>query len=174
MEEISVNEEWRSISGHVKYQVSNIARVRNERTGRIMKLNVNSHGYLFLTTTAADKKTTNHKVHRLVAQQFIPNPNNKPTVDHIDGIKTNNKVENLRWATHHEQLGNTSKQLNRTSKYKGVAWHKKFSRWVAYIKIGQKLKHLGGFTNEEEAGLAYNMKATEHFGEFAKLNVIAA
>jgi hypothetical protein len=174
MEEIFRIEEWRSISGHVKYQVSNLARVRNERTGRIMKLNVNPNGYLFLTTTTADKKTTNHKVHRLVAQEFIPNPNNKPTVDHIDGIKTNNNVINLRWATHHEQLGNTSKQLNTTSKYKGVAWHKQCRRWVAYIRIGQKLKYLGCFKNEDDAGLAYNVKALEHFREFAKLNVIAA
>jgi hypothetical protein len=174
MEEISVDEIWKCISDHVRYQVSNLGRVRNERTGRIMKLNVNNHGYMFLTTPIADKKLVNHKVHRLVAREFIQNPNNKPTVDHIDGIKTNNNVLNLRWATHHEQLGNTSKQLNRTSKYKGVTWHKKFRRWVAYIKIGQKLKHLGGFTNEDDAGLAYNVKALEHFGEFAKLNVIAA
>ena len=112
-------------------------------------------------------------MHRLVALEFIPNPSNKPTVDHIDNkAKHNNDVGNLRWANTQEQQGNTSKQLNKSSQYKGVHWVKSRSTWAAYIKRDGKQIHLGYFKSEEEAALSYNKTAMDHFGEFAKLNVI--
>ena len=55
----------------------------------------------------------NYSVHRLLAEAFLPNPENKPTVDHIDRIKDDNRVCNLRWATYHEQVENSSVVLNR-------------------------------------------------------------
>lgn len=55
----------------------------------------------------------NYRVHRLVAETFIPNPENKPTVDHINRIRDDNSVSNLRWATQHEQVENSARVLNR-------------------------------------------------------------
>jgi hypothetical protein len=68
---------------------------------------------------------------------------------------------------------NTTKQIACTSsQYKGVSWSKEMNKWKAYISIENKQVILGYFTNEEEAGLAYNLKAAEHFGEFGKLNML--
>jgi hypothetical protein len=172
MQEIIINEEWRSIRVHLNYQVSNIGRVRNATSGRIMKLSTNRNGYLHVATSLKGEKT-HHEVHRLVALEFIPNPNSKPSVDHIDNnAKLNNTILNLRWATRQEQEANKSKKPNTSSQYKGVSWSKKESKWEAYIKRDRKQMHLGYFKSEEEAGSTYNKKAIDYFGEFAKLNVI--
>ena len=172
MEEVVINEQWRSISGYLNYQVSNIGRVRNATSGLIMKLSVDHNGYHCIKLYRNGKQT-NLKIHRLVSLEFIPNPHNKPSVDHIDGkAKLNNTITNLRWATSLEQQGNTTKQLNTSSQYKGVSWKKKNRKWAAAITIHGKQTHLGYFNNEEEAALAYNKAAMERFGEFAKPNVI--
>jgi hypothetical protein len=168
-------EEWRDINGYDNYQVSNLGRVQNTTSGHVMKLFRNNSKYLCVVLSIKGTKTT-HKIHRLVAQQFIPNPNNKTTVDHIDNKATeNNNVSNLRWATRQEQRRNTSKQQpTSSSQYKGVSWNKKKNNWHSYIKFNGKQKHLGFFKTEEEAALAYNLKATEHFGELKKLNELAS
>jgi hypothetical protein len=170
MAEIIINEQWRSISGFLNYQVSNIGRVRTA-SGLIMKLNKSSAGYLYVHLCL--NGTRKHaRINRIVAQEFIPNPMNKPCVDHIDGVRTNNIIGNLRWATRTESEANKSKRINTTSRYKGVYWNKDRNTWRACIQKNWMTMHLGCFINEEEAGLAYNEKAIEYFGEFAKLNII--
>ena len=172
MEEIIINEEWRSISGYLIYQVSNIGRVRNTTNGRILQENIDADGYVYFKLSLKGKKT-HHVLHRLVALEFIPNPMNKPTVDHINNKEIrNNTVGNLRWATRQEQERNKSKRLNTSSQYKGVSWDKRESKWEAYITIDGRKISLGYFKSEEEAGLAYNKQAILHFGEFVKPNVI--
>ena len=173
MEEIiKVFEEWRNIRSNSNYQVSNIGRVRNVKSGRILKTTTNRCGYVHLNLYLNGIQK-DYKVHRLVAQEFIPNPNNKTTVDHIDSkAKLNNTTENLRWATPKEQCRNISARSNTSSQYKGVSWNKFHSRWTAYITRNVKQTHLGYFQSEEEAALTYNKEAIEHFGEFAKLNVL--
>ena len=172
MEEILIVEEWRNISGYLNYQVSNIGRVRNTDSGRILKLPTNCDGYYYVGLSLNGKKTQ-YQVHRLVALEFIPNPSNKTTVDHIKNKAIqNNNVENLRWATRKEQRWNISTHINTSSKYKGVSLNKSTGEWRSRILVDNKHIHLGYFKSEEEAALAYNKKANEHFGEFANLNVI--
>lgn len=92
-----VNEEFRPIEGHEDFLISNYGRVYSRKTGCIMNEFPNQQGYLQCNI---DRVPT--KIHRLVAQAFIPNPENKKCVNHISGRKTNNYVENLEWCTHSE------------------------------------------------------------------------
>ena len=94
-------EEWRDIPGYEGlYQVSNIGNVRslnyNRRKGCIHVLKLGYSPYANISL-CKDGKPKHYLVHRLVAEAFIPNPNNYKEVNHIDEDKTNNKVENLEW-----------------------------------------------------------------------------
>lgn len=106
-----LSKQWRDIPGYDgKFQVSNIGEIRNKKTLLSRKSYLNKNGYCVVGFY--DKKkacAVQHRVHRLVAEAFIPNPENKRTVNHIDGNKQNNRVENLEWATHKENLNHAHK-----------------------------------------------------------------
>ena len=94
-------EEWRDIDGYEgKYQVSNLGRVRSKY--KILKPN-NVKGYLYVYLRKNNKSKA-LKVHRLVAEAFLVNEKNKPQVNHIDGNKENNNVNNLEWCTNKENM----------------------------------------------------------------------
>lgn len=104
--ETLAGEEWRDIEGtDGKYQVSNYSRVKRFCNGevKILKPSISPEGYTFCSLTVNRKKKM-PKVHRLVAEAFIPNPDNKPYVNHIDGCKWNNCASNLEWVTHSENV----------------------------------------------------------------------
>lgn len=85
-----------------QYKVSSDGQVKNSISDIILKPFKNTNGYLVLTLYLKNKKHLK-RINVLVAQAFIDNPLNKPTVNHIDGNKENNRVDNLEWSTHHEQ-----------------------------------------------------------------------
>ena len=94
-----MNEIWKDIKDYEGiYQVSNFGRVKRVETDRILKGYKRTDGYLGLRLSK-NKIVYNELIHRLVAQAFIPNPENKPQVNHIDEDKTNNKLSNLEWST---------------------------------------------------------------------------
>ena len=100
-----MNEEWRDIKGYEGlYQVSNLGRVKSfnyrghEGCIGILTPRLDGKGYE-MVALYKEGKVRNTKVHRLVAQAFIPNPNNYPQVNHKDENKTNNDVKNLEWCT---------------------------------------------------------------------------
>lgn len=90
-------EEWRNFVD--KYSISNRGRIRNDITGRILKLKPNRRGYL-RTTISVNHTLKTVFPHRLVALYFVPNPNNYPIVNHIDNNSENNNYWNLEWCTY--------------------------------------------------------------------------
>lgn len=87
------------------------------------------------------------------------------TVDHINGIRTDNRWSNLRPATQKQQTAN--RRARASSGVKGVSWQKHASKWRSSIMVEGKSVHLGYFASKDEAGAAYFAAAREHFGEFA-------
>lgn len=113
-----MTEEWRDIRGYEgSYQVSNLGRVRSldryipsrryYRKGRIIQP-FDNKGYNN-TSLSLNKVTRTFCTHRLVAEAFIPNPDNKPCVNHVDGNKRNNLVSNLEWVTYSENTNHAIK-----------------------------------------------------------------
>ena len=94
--------EWRKISElNNLYEVSDNGLIRKTKTNKIMTPKLSEKGYYKMVFCIKGKRYF-FRVHRLVAQAFIPNPSNKPQVNHINGIKTDNRVQNLEWATNEE------------------------------------------------------------------------
>ncbi len=91
-------------------------------------------------------------------------------VDHIDGNKANNCRFNLRNCTRQENQRNRGKATGASSRFKGVYFDKKVRKWCAAITLGRRNVWLGYYTDEMEAARAYDRKAVELFGEFARLN----
>ena len=89
---------WKDIEGFPNYQVSNHGRVKNKKTGKILKPYKTNRGYLTVGFWVNGKKKR-LLVHRLVAAAFIPNTENLPEVNHANGCKTDNNVANLEWST---------------------------------------------------------------------------
>ena len=106
LEEAVLKIRWKDVyidGNKVPYQVSDIGLVINCSTKRLLMGSPDKRGYIKVSIYM-DNKLHTMAVHRLVAEAFIPNPDNKPTVNHKDGNKKNNNVENLEWMTHKENI----------------------------------------------------------------------
>jgi len=164
---------WKDIPGYEGlYQVSNTGNVRSldrvihgeyekprPRKGVTLKPRViRGYKYCSLSTNGIVKT---YPVHQLAAMAFL---NHKPdghslVVDHINNVKTDNRLENLQLIS---QRHNLSKDKNGTSRYPGVSWYRRVKKWQAHIVINGKHAHLGYFTDESEAALAYQNALKEH------------
>ena len=102
-----MTEEWKDIEGFPGYRVSNSGRVWSEFFAGCFLIQEITHRGYYRVTLSGQK----HAVHRLVASHFIPNPENKPTVNHIDKDKTNNCISNLEWSSYAEQIEHRDRYL---------------------------------------------------------------
>ena len=104
-----MKEIWKDIPGHKgKHMVSNFGNVKSVKymhtnSERVLKQSINRCGYAYIILWE-NKNKKHYTIHRLVASTFIPNPNNYPQINHIDGNKLNNSVDNLEWCTASENV----------------------------------------------------------------------
>jgi hypothetical protein len=119
------------IDGFPNYEISNKGRIYNNETGVLLKPRKDANGYYKVDLYKNKKKTIT--IHRLVAIAFIANPKNLPEVDHINRIKTDNRLENLRWVSSSENRINT---LNNREYPKHIYKIKKENReyWLIQIR----------------------------------------
>lgn len=109
---------WKDIPHYEgRYLISNYGRVFSLLSNKILSMRQNDDGYIVISLQGKDHKRKTEKVHRLVALAFIPNPDNKPEVNHLNCIRNDNRIENLEWVTRAENCAYTSQCGNK-------GWHK--------------------------------------------------
>jgi hypothetical protein len=137
-------------------------------------LHIYKNSYYAIRHIRRNGKITVIRMHEAI----LGKPPEGMEIDHCDCYGLNNMRSNIRFCTHSENLGNSNKHNNKknfSSKYKGVyKGHYRAKRdeqtWSASIYCQKKSKHLGTFTSENEAAKAYDTKALERFGKYARLN----
>ena len=138
------------IVGYSNYLIYPDGKVSSKRfPDRYLKQGTRRGGYKYVTL-CKDEKPKKYLVHRLVAEHYIPNPENKPVVDHRYRDRTDNRVENLRWVTPSENQQNTGKQKNNTSGHKNISYCKTNDKW-RYAKIFRGVKIQQYFKTKTEA-----------------------
>ncbi len=155
-------ESYKTIEGFETYSVSDHGRVKNNKTGRILKYK-HRQGYTLADLSVCGIVSTK-TIHQLVARAFIENPEGKRCVDHIDNDRSNNMVHNLRWATHVENSRNRNLSSVNISGAKGVSFQKASQKWESSITIDGIKVFLGSFTNLEDAKQARMIRANQAFG----------
>ena len=91
------------------YKIYRNGDVENIKTKKILKTNISIHGYKYISLYK-NRKIKKFKIHRLLGLCYLENPDNKPCIDHINRIRTDNRLENLRWATYSENTINSEKR----------------------------------------------------------------
>jgi len=149
-------EQWKPIQGYPNYEISSDGRVKSlnyNRTGKekILCPQTNAKGYRHVVLCNAGKTKT-FTVYKLVALAYIPNPLQKPSVDHMNRNKTDDRVENLRWASYSEQNYNRAIRLP-TSGNRHIHQHPNGKFFVQITKSGLTL-YCETFDTLEEAVFA--------------------
>lgn len=138
--------EWRKIiinGEETNYSVSDDGQVKNDITEKILSLTL-QQGYQHITITV-NKKQKNLRVHRLVAIAFIPNPENKPYVNHIDGDRKNNKVANLEWVTPQENIQHAHDNglVRKTRARQVIQYSLMGEEMITFISAAEAARELG-------------------------------
>jgi hypothetical protein len=189
---------WKKVSSNPNYEVSNTGEIRSlERAvknsdtttrtvkARIKKAFINA-GYAYVQLYADDKRKV-MAVHRLVAEAFIENPDNKPMVNHLNGNKLKNNACNLEWCTcsenhqhawatglqdrekHRERMIGT--KFSKDSRYHNVSFDRSRGKWKATMKVEKKMVLQKRFASEIDAAQCVNDYILKH-GLNRPLNVI--
>ena len=168
---------WKDIQGYEQdYQVASLGRVRSIKFDKVKVLKQNKIGLFrrgnpyYAVNLCSLGKSKKFLIHKLVAKAFIPNPQNKPYVDHHPNRDTLcNNVENLRWATTEQNSFNSKINKSNTSGIKGVVYigdRNKTNPWRAQVNFRGK-KYGKNFTDKSQAGEWVKQKRKELHGVFS-------
>ncbi len=168
-----MEEVWKKIDDF-NYEVSSLGNVRRIGTRKNLTHRLNKpkmRGSRILPSYPYVRLSKNNKdyskfIHRLVALAFIPNPDNKPVIDHIDNNPLNYSIDNLRWATISENACNTKCYSSNKYGMKGVYYSKVAKKYHSSIRFMNERYYLGSYETAEEAFEAYKKKAEELHGGF--------
>ena len=162
-----MEEEFRIVKDYEKYGISNLGRVKNLSNGKIKKASIDkSAGGYYRIGLYKNGKESKKRIHVLIAQAFIPNPENKSMVDHIDKVRSNNDISNLRWVTRSQNGMNSSLSSDNKSGCIGISYREDRDKWTAFLnKEGKSFKKQ--FNTKEEA-FEYRVELEKlHFGVYA-------
>ncbi len=137
---------------------------RNDIVGRVAGWR-SKEGYIIICIGNVDYKA--HRLAWLYVHGYFPYED----TDHINMVRDDNRLVNLRPATRTENQFNKPKQRNNTSGFRGVYWHKGCNKWESYIIANRVRRYLGGFHNKDDAIAAYQAAAKEVHGEFYRSEV---
>lgn len=139
------------IPGVSGYLINKKGEIFSEFKGEVMKPALRS-GYHFVVIMTDTGKRVNKMIHRLMAETFLPNPDNLPEIDHIDGNALNNNLDNLRWVTKKENQNNP---ISRERRYKAI-----IDKQGIPIKAFYNGEFVGNFTCLMEAARKFNLHCT--------------
>lgn len=149
-------EEWKVIEENKNYEISTLGRVMNIRNGHILTPNKRKDGYCSVLVLTGFKKYTRVLIHRLVAQAFIPNPNNYKEVNHKDFDTSNNCVDNLEWIAHKDNCLWSSERISKSAKKKKITDEMRSS----FIKcqIAKSKNHYPTYIYKDNCGFRYKYR----------------
>tara|TARA_R110000824_G_scaffold305207_2_gene493056 strand:+ start:82 stop:522 length:441 start_codon:yes stop_codon:yes gene_type:complete len=142
------------IKGFERYTVTKEGLVHSIRADKLLKHSPNHAGY-YRVSLYKDKKKYDKFIHRLIAEHYIPNPDNKPFIDHINRIRTDNRIENLRWVTHQENCNNQS--LRSDNKLRETGIHFSPAKYIYEWREDGKRKSKKFSTFEEAKIFKYSL-----------------
>ena len=150
-----MSEVWKNIPDYDNYEVSNFGNVKSKR--KTLTPSTNIHGYKVVSLHSNGIKKQ-WKVHQLVALCFLDYKfeNHSLVIDHINGDKIDNRLENIQLISQRENRSKLSKKT--TSDHVGVYFQKKTGKYTAMIYVNGKVKYLGSFDNQEDAKAAYDQE----------------
>lgn len=147
-------------TGLFTWKISPQARVK---AGALTGQRLDKKGYLTVCL-----KKRHYKAH-VLAIFYMTGQWPKNESDHKNGIKSDNRWENLRQATSIQNAQNRKRRINNTSGHKGVYWEKRYNFWYSCITVNKKTIYLGSFKEKQLACDAYDKAAHQYFGEFVRL-----
>ena len=168
---MDLTEEWKQYKD-TPYFVSNLGRVkRTFKNGRTNFLNgaITTGGYISMELVRRPERFTPF-IHTLVAECFIDNPENKPMIDHINQVNTDNRACNLRWATNSENHRNiTPLRVNNSSGCAGIqsrTYNGVHTTWRVRISLNNQRINIGDFKDYDDAVKARREAELKYFGEY--------